>query len=70
MKGNIAGGAPKIAPSTKGDLGPHRIHASWGPPKSTFQMASRLVQQFCRDHGCEQQTDHATFVAFSACDSA
>jgi len=49
-----------------GDLDPHLIHGSLGPPESTSQTASRSVQfsRFCRAHGryrqTDRQTDHAT----------
>ena len=33
-----------------GDLDPHLIHGSLGPPKSSTQTASQLVQPFCRAH--------------------
>ena len=37
-----------------GNLEPHLIRGSTGRPKSKFQMASRLVQQFfCKAHGRE-----------------
>jgi len=37
----------KIAPSI-GDLNPHLIHGSLGPPESSTQTASRSVQSFLR----------------------
>jgi len=36
----------KIAPSQWGDLDPHLLHGSLGPPESSTQIASRSVQPF------------------------
>jgi len=37
---------PQNCPFPYGDQGPHLIHGSLGPPKSTTQTASRSVQPF------------------------
>jgi len=41
------------------DLDPHLAHGSFGPPKSTTQTASRVVQPFLQSSQ-SRQTDHAT----------
>jgi len=43
-------------PLPVGDLNPHLLHGSLGPPESTLQSASRSVHPFCSAHGCDQQT--------------
>jgi len=50
-----------------GDLNPHLIHGSLGPPESSTQMASRSLQLFLRgslvwqtDRQTDQPSDHAT----------
>ena len=47
-----------------GDLDPHLIHGSLGPPESLVQTACRLVQQFLQctvtDIPTDRPTDHAT----------
>jgi len=43
-----------------GGSGPHLVHGSLGPPKSTSQMTSQLVQLFCMAHEHDRLTDHAT----------
>jgi len=47
--------APSKLPLCTEDLefGPHLIHGSLGPPKSTTQMASRLVQPLLRALDCD-----------------
>ena len=35
-------------------------HASFGPPVSTTQTASRSIQQLCRAHDCDRTTDRPT----------
>ena len=35
----------------RGDLNPHLIHSSSGPPESSSQTASRAVRPFCRAQG-------------------
>ena len=50
------------------DLNPRLTHASWGPPESINQTASRSVQPFCMadvrnrrtDRQTDRQIDHAT----------
>ena len=42
--------SPKTSPLAWGDLDPHLIHGSLGPPKSTTQMASQHRNQF--SHFC------------------
>jgi len=58
---------PKSLPLPMGDLNPHLIHGPLGPPKSSTQTASRLVQPFLQgslvwqtDRPTDRQTDHAT----------
>jgi len=46
----------KIAPS-HGDLDPHLIYGSLGPPKSWTLTASRSDLLFCRSHYCDRQTN-------------
>jgi len=55
-----------------GRSGPHLIHGSLGPPESTTQMASRLVQAFLQgslvwqtDWPTDRQTDHGFFYLSS-----
>jgi len=56
----------KIARS-HGDVDPHLIHGSLGPPEASTQTVSRSVQQFCRAHytvtdrPTDRQTMHATW---------
>ena len=40
-----------------GDLNPHLIHGSLGPPDSASQTASRSVQPFCTAYDCDRPTD-------------
>ena len=40
----------KFAPSHGGDLDPHRIHGSPGPPKSSTQKQLDRCSHFCRAH--------------------
>jgi len=57
---------PKICPF-HGGSGPHLIHGSPGPPKSSTQKATRSVQPFLQgslvwptDRQTDRSTDHAT----------
>jgi len=55
--------SPSKLPLTTGDLNPHLIHSSYGPPKSTTQTASWSVHQFLRGSRLwktDWQTDRAT----------
>jgi len=45
-----------------GDMDPHLIHGSLGPPESSTQTAFRSVQPFCRDHSVtDRQTDRPRY---------
>jgi len=63
---------PKFAPF-HGDLDPHLIHGSPGPPKSSIQTAAQLVQPFLqgslvwRDRQTDRPTDHATRSVRTGC---
>jgi len=50
---------PKISPFPWGDLDPHLIHGSPGPPKSSTQTAARSVQPFLQG-SVGWQTDRQT----------
>jgi len=53
----------KIFPFPSGDLDPHLIHGSPGPPKSSTQTAARSVQPFLQGSlvcQTDRPTDHAT----------
>jgi len=51
--------SPKNCPFALGNLDSHLIHGSLGPPKSTIETASRLVQPFLQGSRL-WQTDQAT----------
>jgi len=51
--------SPKNLPLPTGDLDPHLIHGSPGPPKSSTQTAARSVQPFLQG-SLVWQTDRAT----------
>ena len=54
---------PSKLPLPMGDPDPHLIHGSLGSPKSSTQMASRLVQPFLQGSltsVTDRPTDHAT----------
>ena len=58
---------PQYCPFQWGDLDPHLIHGSLGPPKSSTQTAYRSVQPFLQgstlwqtDQQTDRPTDHAT----------
>jgi len=58
---------PKNCPFSRRDLDAHVIHDSLGPPESSTQTASRLVQPFLQgslvwqtDRQTDRPTDHAT----------
>jgi len=43
------------------------MHGFLDQLESTIQVAFPPVQQFCRAHECDRQTDHATLSADAAC---
>ena len=51
------------------EYGPHLIHSSLSPPKSSTQTAAayRSVQPFRRAHYCDRRTDYATRSVTVAC---
>jgi len=62
--------SPSKLPLPKGGSGPHLIHGSLGPPKSTTQKVSRLVQPFLQSSQpweTDRQTDHITVSVTVGC---
>jgi len=51
---------PQHYPFTCGDLDPHLIHGSLGPPEFTPQTTSWSVQPFRRAHDRDRPTDRQT----------
>jgi len=48
-------------PLPTGDLDPHLIYGSLGPPESLVQAASQSVQPFCRAHYCDRQIERPCY---------